>query len=85
MSKNKYRFNEKEDGYHMPDGYEDENGRVVKEKRDAVLTARYQEEEQLKTEQELWEEKIDQRMHWNYQKVSHLISHQRELKCFKIT
>ena len=56
MARSKYRFDEKEDGYHMPDGYEDENGRVIKEKRDAVLTARYEEEADLKTEQEQWEE-----------------------------
>ena len=56
MARSKYRFDEKEDGYHIPDGYEDENGRVNKEKRDAVLTARYEEEAELKTEQEQWEE-----------------------------
>mmetsp|Transcript_26254 Transcript_26254/g.38918 ORF Transcript_26254/g.38918 Transcript_26254/m.38918 type:complete len:1058 (+) Transcript_26254:41-3214(+) len=56
MARNKHRFDEKDDGYHMPDGYEDERGRINKEKRDAVLTTRYEEEEELKTEQELWEE-----------------------------
>jgi pre-mRNA-splicing factor ATP-dependent RNA helicase DHX16 len=56
MARDKYRFDEKDDGYHMPDGYEDERGRVNKEKRDAVLTTRYEEEEELKTEQEQWEE-----------------------------
>lgn len=56
MAKDKHRFSYKDDGYHIPDGYEDENGRVNKEKREAVLTARYQEEEQVKTEQETWEE-----------------------------
>ena len=56
MARSKYRFNEKDDGYHMPDGYEDENGRVIKDKRDAVLTARYEEEADVKTEQEQWEE-----------------------------
>mmetsp|Transcript_2611 Transcript_2611/g.4750 ORF Transcript_2611/g.4750 Transcript_2611/m.4750 type:complete len:1079 (+) Transcript_2611:108-3344(+) len=56
MAKSKYRFDEKDDGYHIPDGYEDEHGRVNKEKRDAVLTARYEEEADVKTEQEQWEE-----------------------------
>ena len=56
MASDKYRFNYKDDGYHMPDGYEDERGRINKEKRDALLTARYEAEEELKTEQELWEE-----------------------------
>ena len=56
MARDKYRFDEKEDGYHMPDGYEDERGRVNKAKREAVLTTRYEEEEELKTEQEQWEE-----------------------------
>jgi pre-mRNA-splicing factor ATP-dependent RNA helicase DHX16 len=56
MTKNKYRFDVKEDGYHIPDGYEDERGRIDKEKRDAVLTTRYADDEEVKTEQELWEE-----------------------------
>ena len=56
MAKDKYRFDYKDDGYHIPDGYEDDQGRIIKEKRDAALTARYEPEEQVKTEQELWEE-----------------------------
>jgi pre-mRNA-splicing factor ATP-dependent RNA helicase DHX16 len=56
MAKDKYRFQYKDDGYHMPDTYEDESGRVDKEKREAVLQSRYEEEEQVKTEQDQWEE-----------------------------
>jgi pre-mRNA-splicing factor ATP-dependent RNA helicase DHX16 len=56
MAKDKYRFSYKDDGYHMPDGYEDESGRINKEKKEAVLQSRYQEEEQAKTEQDVWEE-----------------------------
>jgi pre-mRNA-splicing factor ATP-dependent RNA helicase DHX16 len=56
MAKDRNRFDYKDDGYHMPDSYMDEHGRLDKEKRDAVLTSRYQEEEQVKTEQEIWEE-----------------------------
>jgi len=41
----------------MPEAYETADGRLDKAKRDAALTARYQEEEQFKTEQELWEER----------------------------
>jgi hypothetical protein len=51
MAKDKYRFNHKEDGYRMPEGYEDSKGRIDKEKRDGVLTARYEEEQQPKSEQ----------------------------------
>jgi hypothetical protein len=51
MAKDKYRFNYKEEGYVMPEGYEDASGRVDRIKREGALTARYKEEEQLKTEQ----------------------------------
>lgn len=50
-AKDKYRFNYKEQGYVMPEGYEDASGRVDRIKREGALTARYKEEEQLKTEQ----------------------------------
>ena len=57
MAKDKHRFNYKDDGYKMPDAYEDaETGRINKRKRDGVLTARYEAEEVLKSEQEIWEE-----------------------------
>ena len=56
MAKDRYRFEYKNDGYRLPDAYEDESGRVDKDKREQALTARYEEEEQVKTEQEQWEE-----------------------------
>lgn len=56
MAKDRNRFNYKDDGYMMPDTYEDEHGKLDRAKRDSVLTARYQDEEQVKTEQEIWEE-----------------------------
>ena len=58
MASSKDRFNYKDEGYHMPDGYEDDNGRVDKSKRDAVLTTRYVDEtqEKPKSDQEIWEE-----------------------------
>lgn len=56
MAKDRNRFEYKDNGYQMPDSYEDEHGRLDREKRDAVLTSRYQLEEEVKTEQETWEE-----------------------------
>ncbi|KAJ1434750.1 P-loop containing nucleoside triphosphate hydrolase protein [Ochromonadaceae sp. CCMP2298] len=56
MARDKHRFSYKDDGYHIPDGYEDSEGRVDRGKRDSVLHARYVEEVQPKTEQEQWEE-----------------------------
>jgi pre-mRNA-splicing factor ATP-dependent RNA helicase DHX16 len=50
------RFSYKEEGYRMPVGYEDEGGRVDKQRRDAVLNSRYEEEGRVKSEQEVWEE-----------------------------
>ncbi|CAM9482708.1 unnamed protein product [Ectocarpus fasciculatus] len=60
MATDRYRFSYKDDGYKLPDTYEDEHGRVDKDKREAALTARYEEEEQVKTEQEQWEEEQQQ-------------------------
>jgi hypothetical protein len=51
MAEDEYRFNYKEQGYVMPEGYEDASGRVDRIKREGALTTRYKEEEQLKTEQ----------------------------------
>lgn len=56
MAKDRHRFSYKDDGYHMPDTYEDERGLVDKNKREAALTARYEVEEEVKAEQEIWEE-----------------------------
>ena len=56
MAKDKHRFNYKDEGYHMPDGYEDAKGRIDKAKREGALTARYEEEEEPKTEQVLHHE-----------------------------
>lgn len=53
MAKDKHRFNYKDEAYHMPDGYVDAKGRIDKAKREGALTARYEEEEQPKTEQVL--------------------------------
>lgn len=52
MAKDKHRFSYKDDSYHIPDGYEDSNGRIDKKKRDAVLTARYVEEVSGQSSQE---------------------------------
>ena len=56
FSKDKNRFNYKDDSYKLPDSYEDGDGRIDKKKKEAVLTNRYIEETQVKSEQELWEE-----------------------------
>lgn len=39
----------------MPDAYEDEEGYLMKDKKMATLTKRYEEEKQNVTEQEQWE------------------------------
>jgi pre-mRNA-splicing factor ATP-dependent RNA helicase DHX16 len=56
MAKDRQRFSYKDDGYNMPETYEDESGRVDKSKRESVLTQRYEEEAASKTEQQAWEE-----------------------------
>ena len=57
LARDKQRFDYKDDGYLMPDAYEDaETGRIDKKKREGALTARYEEEDVVKSEQEQWEE-----------------------------
>lgn len=56
LAKDKHRFSYKDDGYHIPDGYEDSEGRIDRKKKESVLHARYVEEVQPKSEQEQWEE-----------------------------
>jgi pre-mRNA-splicing factor ATP-dependent RNA helicase DHX16 len=56
MAKDRQRFSYKDDGYNMPETYEDESGRVDRSKRESVLTQRYEEEAASKTEQQAWEE-----------------------------
>ncbi len=56
MAKEKDRFQTEHTGYRMPEAYETADGKLDTSKREAALLARYQEEEQFKTEQELWEE-----------------------------
>ena len=45
--------------YHMPDAYEDEDGRLVTDKRKAAILKRYEEEKVELTEQEIWEQTQD--------------------------
>lgn len=56
LANDKHRFSYKDDGYHIPDGYEDSEGRIDRKKKESVLHARYVEEVQPKSEQEQWEE-----------------------------
>jgi len=57
MAKDKHRFSYKDDGYHIPDAYEDSAGRVDRKKKEAALNARYVEEVQPKSDQDQWVEK----------------------------
>lgn len=55
MAKDEQRFSYKDDGYRIPESYEDSSGRTNKDKKNAALVARYHEVE-AKTEQQLWED-----------------------------
>jgi pre-mRNA-splicing factor ATP-dependent RNA helicase DHX16 len=56
MAKAKDRFDDEVKGYRMPESYDEDGGMLDTKRRDAALHTRYQEEEEFKTEQELWEE-----------------------------
>lgn len=64
MARDRHRFSTKEDGYRIPDAYEEslaEKQTTLAEARDKVLKARYEEEAEPKTEQELWDEEQTKR------------------------
>jgi pre-mRNA-splicing factor ATP-dependent RNA helicase DHX16 len=44
------------EGYHIPDGYENEDGKIDFKKRDEALYERYEEEAEVVTEQQAWED-----------------------------
>ena len=56
MAQDRQRFSYKDDGYNMPQSYENEMGRVDKIKREGALNHRYLDEVAPKSEQEAWEE-----------------------------
>jgi len=56
MAQDRQRFSYKDDGYNMPQSYENEMGRVDKFKREGALNQRYIDEVAQKSEQEAWEE-----------------------------
>ncbi|CAM9175049.1 unnamed protein product [Chrysoparadoxa australica] len=56
LAKDPYRFDPKADYYQLPDSYEDEQGRIDRERKEAVMTQRYEEEGEMKPEQDEWEE-----------------------------
>lgn len=54
MTKDRDRFETKLEGYHIPDSYEREDGKLDLSKREAALTARYEEEPEKQTEEDQW-------------------------------
>ncbi|CAM9520621.1 unnamed protein product, partial [Phaeothamnion confervicola] len=55
LARDPERFDPKADRYRLPDAYEDEQGRLDLKKRENVLTARYEEVAEVRTEQDEWE------------------------------
>ncbi|KAH8048431.1 ATP-dependent RNA helicase [Aureococcus anophagefferens] len=57
MARDRARFEAKDDGYHVPDAYEDarRGDMTLAEAREKTLNARYEEEAEPLTEQELWD------------------------------
>jgi pre-mRNA-splicing factor ATP-dependent RNA helicase DHX16 len=56
LAKDPNRFDPKADFYQLPDAYEDEQGRLDSKRREAVLTKRWEDEGEVKTEQDQWED-----------------------------
>ncbi|KAG5180936.1 P-loop containing nucleoside triphosphate hydrolase protein [Tribonema minus] len=56
LARDKHRFDPQADHYQMPEPGEAADGRIDTSKREALLTARYHEEGEFKTEQDTWEE-----------------------------
>jgi len=57
MAKGRHLKEEDEvEGYRVPDGFMDEEGKIDKDKKEGVLKQRYKEDKEEKTEEELWME-----------------------------
>ncbi|KAJ8601279.1 hypothetical protein CTAYLR_007750 [Chrysophaeum taylorii] len=60
MARDRERFEARDDGYRIPDAYEDAMAAKkisISQARDEVLRSRYREEAEPKTEQEIWDER----------------------------
>jgi len=55
-SRKKIEQNAKSEFYQLPDSYEDSEGKINAQKRDALLSQRYHDEGRMKTENDVWEE-----------------------------
>ena len=56
MAKDRHRFQKRDDGYRLPDDFfSAEDKSTLAEKREATLKERYVEEDEPKTEQEIWD------------------------------
>ena len=81
MARNKNRFNydDIDDGFKLLEGYEDpETGLIDRAKRDAVLTARYEEEEVIQSEQEQWEDQQVSMSNIHFGAKDKLIQHKKD-------
>ena len=62
MAKDRHRFQKNDDGYRVPDAYEDRpKDQSLAEARESALNQRYEEEEEPLTEQELWDQEQQRR------------------------
>ena len=62
QAKDRHRFQKHDDGYRVPDAYEDRpKEQSLAEARESALNQRYEEEEEPLTEQELWDQEQQRR------------------------
>ena len=78
-NKNRFNYNDIDDGFKLLEGYEDpETGLIDRTKRDAVLTARYEEEEVILSEQEQWEDQQVSMSNVHFGAKDKLIQHKKD-------
>ena len=78
-NKNRFNYNDNDDGFKLLEGYEDpETGLIDRTKRDAVLTARYEEEEVIQSEQEQWEDQQVSMSNVHFGAKDKLIQHKKD-------
>ena len=77
--KNRFNYNDNDDGFKLLEGYEDPNtGLIDRNKRDAVLTARYEEEEVIQSEQEQWEDQQVSMSNVHFGAKDKLLQHKKD-------
>ena len=86
QAKDRHRFQKHDDGYRVPDAYEDRpKDQSLAEARESALNQRYEEEDEPLTEQELWDQEQQRRAGSSRQKRSRATTSPTKIMCLRTT